>query len=269
MADLMISENHRLVREDIISQTNGYNTSARYIPIATREVLEIIGQKAEDYKIIGFNNTNVRKKDKDGFQKHAVMVEFPNAEMIDGTKMNMILFNSNDRSTSLKIFMGSLRAACSNQCVWGDQIAEPISIRHTNKEWKHSIYSLMDEYEEVQRQTEEMINRMMNRYMSYGDMGRFAERVADEVINPVITGELVDPLELLVSRRPEDHHKDLWRTFNKAQEYTLHGGLTRLVKKEDDEGHLFDTYSKTHVIKDTKKQIDINRQLHSLAMEYL
>ena len=270
MSDLMISENGRLVRQDIISQKNAYgNVSDRYIAIATNDVLDVMREKAGSLKITGFNNANVHKVEKDGFQKHAVMVEFSNAEMIDGTKMNMILFNSNDRSTSLKIFMGSLRAACSNQCVWGDQIAEPVSIRHTKVDWKESIYTLMDAYEETQRKTQEMIKEMMGTYVSYGDIGRLTEKVTKQIIDKNITGHILDPMQLNNAHRKADIGKDMWHTYQRIQYNLLQGGVDRVIDKEDEKGMLFESMSKTHKVTDTTKQIKFNRELHSLVMDTL
>jgi len=266
--DLMIQQNERLVRQDIITQTNGYNVSDRYVAIATQDVLnEIKAYTGVEPIITGFNNANVRKQEKNGFQKHALICEMPNSEMIDGTKMNMILFNSNDRSTSLKIHLGALRMACSNQMVWGEEIAEPVSVRHTNKEWKHSIHTLMDEYEEAQRKTQEMIDRMMNTYMSYGDIGRFTERVYEELLQKDITGSVFDTMQLNSAHRKEDIGKDAWHTFNRVQYNVLNGGVDRIIEKADDNGVLFDVISKTHKVSDSAKQIKFNKQLHNIIME--
>jgi hypothetical protein len=268
--DLMIKENDKLVRQDIITQTGGYNVSNRYVAIATQDILtEIKDYTGSEPRITGFNNANVHKAEKNGFQKHALICEMPNSEMIDGTKMNMILFNSNDRSTSLKIFLGAIRMACSNQCVWGDQIAEPISIRHTNKEWKHSIHTLMDSFVETQRETEEMIKRMMGTYLSYGDMGRLAERVSEEILTPEITGTVFDVTQLNVAHRKEDMGKDAWHTFNRIQYNLLNGGVDRSIMKKDEEGILFDHVSKTYKVTDTSKQIEFNRKLHELTLEMI
>ena len=268
--DLIIKENEKAVRQDIITQTGGYKVSDRYIPIATQDVLnEMKAYTGIEPKIVGFNNANVRKVEKNGFQKHAIIAELPGSEMIDGTKMNIILFNSNDRSTSLKIHMGALRMACSNQLVWGTEIAEPVSIRHTQKEWKYSIHTLMDAYEETQRKTQEMIERMMNNYMSYGDMGRFTERVVEEILEPEITGRIFDPMQLNIAHRSEDTGKNIWNTFNRIQTNLMNGGVERMISKADDAGVLFDVVSKTHKVTDTTKQIDFNKKLHSIAMEMM
>jgi hypothetical protein len=254
---------------DIITNTDTYgNVSNRYVQIETSEIIEEI-QKHNNFQPVNFSSANVRKKDKQNKQKHLLIMQADNAEMLDGTNMQLVIFNSSDRSSALKMYAGAYRMVCANGMVLGNDILEPISIRHTNHEWKNSVQSLMNEYDKVQDETQRMIDAMMNRYMSWGDQGRFAEQVAEEIINPIITGELVDPQQMTIAQRPEDNHKDLWRTFNKTQEYMIQGNLKRLIKKTDDDGHLFETYSQTKKISDVQKQIKSNRQLHEIAMSYL
>ncbi len=131
----MIKENNRLIDQTLINQKEGFQVSSKYIAISTQEVLdEIKSYTLKDPKIIGFNKRNVRKPGKNGYQGHALIAEMPNSLMLDGTNMNMILFNSNDKSSSLKIHLGALRAACSNQLVFGTELFEPTSIRHTQKD---------------------------------------------------------------------------------------------------------------------------------------
>ena len=266
--DLMISQNNRPLDLTLMNQRAGFEVSSKYVPISTQEVLdEIKAYTGIEPKITGFNKRNVRKPGKQGFQGHSLIAEMPDSSMIDGTSMNMILFNSNDRSSALKVHIGAIRAACSNQLVWGDEVTEPLSIRHSQKEWKHSIHTLMDEYEEAQVQTEEMIKRLMNTYMSYGDMGRLTERVAHELLEPEITGTILDPMQLNLVTRKEDAGKTAWHTFNRIQSSIINGGIDRIIPKDNEEGILFDSVSKTHKISDISKQISMNKKLHSIVME--
>ena len=274
MSDLLISKNNKLVRQDIITQNQPYgDVSNRYKPIVTNDVLDIIREVRPDMEIVGFNNANVRIKDKDTKQRHVLMLEFNDAEMIDGTKMNLVLFNSLDRSMSMRLIAGSIRMACSNNIVWADSIMEELRIKHTRQDWQHSVQSLMENFEETQRKTQETINAMMDRYMSYGDSGRFAERVAEEIINPSISGTLLDPKEMLIAQRKEDIGKNLWKNFNIIQEYLSTGNLHRIIEKTDDSDpkhpRLIETISKTHKITDETKRIKLNKQLSEMAMEYL
>lgn len=265
--DLMIKSNKNEVRKDIITQIDGFNVSDRYVPIATQDVIDEIAKQAGEIKITGFNNANVRKPGKDGFQKHAVICELPNSEMIDGTKMNIIIFNSNDRSTSLKIFMGTLRMACSNQMVWGEELTEPVTIRHTQKDWKKSVQYMIDEYEIVKLETEMMIETMLATEVSLGDTVNIIQRVVDEILHPDIVGTIFDPMQLNKADRPEDIGTDAWHLFNRLQYNLINGGIQRVIEKEDDDGILFNHISNTHKVTDVSKQIDFNRRLHTLVLE--
>ncbi len=187
--------------------------------------------------------------------------------------MNMVLFNSSDRSMSLRILAGAIRAVCNNGMVWADSIMQEQRIRHTKEDWKHSIYSLMENFRKSQERAKKSIIAMQGRYMSYGDQGRLAERIAEELINPNITGSLLDPQEMLVAQRKEDVGKNLWLTQNKIQEYMSQGGLHRIIMKEpedgENQGKLIETISKTHKITDEAKRIKMNKKLNEIILEYI
>jgi len=59
--------------------------------------------------------------EKNGFQKHGMHITLPNSEIIPGTSSNIILFNSNDRSSALKLYYGLMRRVCSNGMVLGGE----------------------------------------------------------------------------------------------------------------------------------------------------
>ena len=275
MADLIIGENNNLVKQEIITQQGGYgDVSDKYVSITTQEVLDIIMRVEPEAKVTGWLNANSRKTEKQNFVKHAMMIRMPNSELISGVHSNMVLFNSSDRSSALKLYSGAFRAVCSNGIVFSDtgEDMNTLSIKHTMKEWQSKVYQLMHDYQKNQETTRRMVAAMKDRYVSYGDMGKLAERAAEEILNPMITGSIIDPMELLVSKRKEDTHKDLWTVFNKIQEHILQGGITRIIEKTDEDdtqGRLIEVESNTHKISDPRKQIKANRELHKLAMEFV
>jgi hypothetical protein len=127
----------------------------------------------------------------------------------------------------------------------------------------------MDEYKKQQEDTQRIINKMMKKYVSYGDIGRLNERVAEELINPIITGSVLDPLQLNSAHRKEDLGKDLWHTFQRLQYNLVNGGIDRIIETENENEKLIHKISKTHKITDTKKQIEVNRKLSDIVMEVL
>ena len=256
------------VRKDIITQTEAFgDVSKRYIATSTEDIITEMNH-FHQFAPVGFSNSQLRNNEREGFQKHTIMLEAPDAEMIDGTKMRVVLFNSNDRSTSIRLYLGLYRDACANDCVFGQDFMDPIFIRHTKKDWRSSVRNLMDEYENIQQKTDEMINRMMDKKLSYGDIGRYTERLAS-AMNKEITGEILDPMQFNIAQRQEDTGKDLWSLYQRSQEHVLKGGVDRIIPQFDPEtnARLDPIISKTHVITSDMNKIKMNRMVHDLAYE--
>lgn len=251
---------------NIINNTEPYgNISQRYIPTSTQELIAEIS----DYKqmqAIDFSSANVRKAEKQGKQKHVIMLQGENSELLDGTNLRIVLFNSLDRSSAIKLYIGAYRGICNNGMVFGDDIMEPVSIRHTKQDWKYSIKELMENYDEIQAQTTDMIERMTKKFVSYGDEGRIVHRVAEEFDNE-ISGSILDPMEFNIAKRVEDKGRDLWHTYQRIQGNLMNGGVNRIIEKADDQDQLFSTISKTHKVTDNHKKINFNRRLHKIIME--
>jgi len=245
------------------------DVSSRYIQTSSQDIINEINTYGNEFKPVGFAASNVRKQEKAGKQKHMIMLQEPNAELLDGTTLRLVMFNSSDRSSGIKLYSGAIRDACANSLVFSDDILEPISIIHTKQDWQSSIKELMSRYEESKQKSQEMIQAMMHRYMSAGDMERFSHRVAD-MINEDITGTIIDPMQLNIAQRNADVGKDLWHTFNRHQSGALNGNIRRLIKsKELQELDLGESYSNTHKITNPQKIIQYNQEIHSMAMDLL
>jgi hypothetical protein len=256
------------VDNKIITNTEAWgNVSNKYIATSTQDIIDELS-KYRGVKPVGFSASRVLTQEKHGAQKHMVMLEAEDAEMLDGN-LRIVLFNSHDRSTAIRMYLGFYRDACANDCVFGDDVMTPISIRHTKKDWKYTVFSLMQEYEAIEKRTEDMIQRMMKKYVSYGDIGRFNERVA-EMLNRDITGTILDPTQLNAAHREEDVGKNAWLMYQRAQYNVINGGIDRVVSTiEEDTAIITSSISKTHLVSDAQKQIRYNQQLHKLAMELL
>ena len=111
MADLIIGENGNLVKQEIIQQTGGYgDVSDRYISINTESVMNIITDIEPEAKVTGWLNSNTTIKGKENYVKHAMMIRMPDSELIKGVHSNIVLFNSSDRSSALKLYSGSIQS---------------------------------------------------------------------------------------------------------------------------------------------------------------
>ena len=266
MADLMVKKGViNPIDFNLLNQDEGYNVSNRYQAIPTQNIIDIIDQTAGPTKIVAFNKVNVRKPGKQGFQRHVIMLELPNSKMIDNTSMNIVLYNSNDRSSSVKMFAGSIRAACSNELVWGDLIMPQMNIKHSLVNWQDRIHEMVNKFQEAQQTTQDIIQEAMNKYWSYSDQIRYAHEVAEML---EMEGRLMDPAELNIAHRQEDIPKTAWHTFNRIQYNVINGGMQRLMEIEVN-GIKTTKLNKTHKICDSNKAIKINRQMSDMMIKGL
>jgi len=111
--------------------------------------------------------------------------------------------------------------------------------------------------------TEQEINHMLNKYMTYDQQGRYAQSITD-IINKDITGRIIDPMEFNIAHRVEDVGNDLWHTYQRIQYNVMNGGIQRSIRVEKDI-----TLSNTHKVKDQAKQLKYNLALYDEAKKHL
>jgi len=250
------------INKSIITNKEVYgNVSEKYINTSTEDIITELN-KYMVVKPVGFAASNVRKLDKQNKQKHVIMLEPEDAQMPEGT-LRLVLFNSLDRSTGIRIYLGYYRDACANDCVFGDDIMQPIRIKHTYRNWQSVIAKVADEYQSAKYRTEQTIDQMMNKYLSYGQQGLLTEQIAD-IINKDITGRIIDPLQLNVAHRIEDTGKDVWHTYQRIQYNVMNGGIERIVNHDKEQ-----LVSKTHKVTDQHKQLKYNLEIYNKCKELL
>ena len=248
------------INENIITNKKVYgNVSNKYINTSTEDIITELS-KYMSVKPVGFSASRVRKLEKENKQKHVIMLEPEDAQMPDGT-LRLVLFNSLDRSTSIRIYLGYYRDACSNNCVFGDDIMKPIRIKHTFQGWKDTIARVAAEYQSAKYRSQQTVEQMMSTYLSYGQQGMLVEQVAD-IINRDITGHIIDPLQLNVAHRIEDVGKDAWHTYQRIQYNVMNGGIERYIKIDNEQ-----TISKTHKITDQQKQLKYNLEIYNACKQ--
>ena len=248
------------VNEDIITNKEVYgNVSAKYINTSTEDIIDELS-KYMAIKPVGFSASRVRKLEKENKQKHVIMLEPEDAQMPEGT-LRLILVNSLDSSSAIKIYLGYFRDVCENNCIWGNDIMEPIRIKHTFQGWKDTIAKVANEYQSAKYRSQQTIDEMMNTYLSYGDQGRLVESVAD-IINKDITGRIIDPMQLNIAHRLEDQGKDAWHVYQRIQYNVMNGGIERAIKVDNEQ-----TISKTHKVTDQQKQLKYNLDIYNACKQ--
>ena len=253
----------RTVNLDVLkNDEKALHLSDKYNVIKSSDIVEKFEKKG--FVITDYSEARVRSQDKENKQKHFVRMS-----LADSIKMperpEVILHNSYDGSTALKMYIGMYRFACDNGMVIGDHLSEPLKMKHTNKQWDYLIYKFIEEYDAKINSQQRVVNQMKNIPLDKNKEYEFACRAIElrEDINDV-----VDPMELVQVRRIEDNAMNLWNTFNKVQESII-GGLFQKKFDLEADGET------THIIKKASKLTDVNRimkvnhDLSGLAKDFI
>ncbi len=239
------------------------NTSEKYTLIKTIDVVDRL--KAEGFSVTDYQESRVRKEDKQNKMKHFVRMKY---DTDNGVMREAVIMNSHDGSSSLKLNFGAFVMVCNNQLVFGDSLLPTEKIYHSMKNpWDKidafagNIRDVLDEEKHIR---EEMINYRLSAY----DIEKFAyEAVALREKDMSI---VLDPMAANVARRPEDNNKSLWSTFQRIQENVIKADSYRKLSVVYDEtGDATETYRVAKKLTDHNRIISVNKALHELAMKYI
>ncbi|MFC4250344.1 DUF932 domain-containing protein [Sinimarinibacterium flocculans] len=221
-ADHPLSDDQiRAVAPSIFTESAHESRSDRYSYIPTATVLAKL--RNEGFEPFMVCQTRVRQEDRRDFTKH--MLRLRHASQINGSEANeIILLNSHDGTSSYQMLAGMFRFVCQNGLVCGDTTAD-VRVPHKGDVAERVIegaYEVLSGFERVQQSRDAM--RAIP--LDAGETEVFARSaLALRYDNPAKPAPVTES-QLLIPRRFDDKHSDLWSTFNRVQENLVKGGLS-------------------------------------------
>ncbi|MGF6696928.1 hypothetical protein OKW38_001540 [Paraburkholderia sp. MM5496-R1] len=222
-ADSPLSDDQiRRVAPSIFADGKHESRSERYTYIPTIDVLR--GLRTEGFQPFMICQTRVRDQGKREFTKH--MLRLRHADQITGEEADeIVLLNSHDGTSSYQMLAGTFRFVCQNGMVAGENIAD-IRVPHKGNVVQNVIngaFDVLDGFDLIRVQKEGMRAVELN----LDEQHAFARSALALRYDPA-DAEAAAPVtesQLLVPRRFEDRHDDLWTVFNRVQENLTKGGL--------------------------------------------
>lgn len=221
MVNLIFSRsasNLPLTTEEIVSRapsvfSTTHQMSPRYGQVTTANAIGILAD-------FGFYPVQAAQKGQGRHKAHLLAFASSPLDSTEG-RGEIILYNSHDGSSSLKMFAGFYRFICSNGIVAGDGFEA--RLRHT--------FGTVNGFENLVTSTagrlpllQDMIDNMRSRTISGLDAKDLARTGAafrwtpDKVTDNTV-GDLLD------ARRYDDNGTSLWSVFNHVQEGLIRGGV--------------------------------------------
>lgn len=246
-----------------LHNTEHIATSDKYNTINTAEVVAYM--EKHGFKIAEYRESNFRKEERENKVRHMVRMSIDD---IAGIRRDIVIFNSHDSSTSLRLNFGAYRAVCMNTLVFGDSLLPEMRIKHTMKDPFSRINEYAYSIREILEQEALIRQKMESTRFSAYDIEQFAR--ATIAVREDDLSDILDMNDLNTLQRPEDSGKNLWLTFNRCQENLIKGNYRKLGNTTDIEtGETHRIYKKAKEIKSPAELLRINKSVHELAMEYL
>lgn len=198
--------------------THADHLSRRYQQYSTASLVEPLLSEGWEITTAFQNRTRTRNPE---HAKHLVRITHPTLQLGE-ERLEGLITNSHDGSSSFKFELGAWRIVCSNGLVLGSQFfSVDIHHRRAFEAVKHQAYRLIEKAPEV---------------AAVFDAWKCRETTADERFTLALCGRNlrwdlnapVEPSELLTIRRDEDSGNDLWSVFNRVQENVTQGGILSL-----------------------------------------
>jgi hypothetical protein len=220
-------------------------TSDRYRPVSTLDAMAVLADHG--YRPVQAAQKKSRKASASRYAEH--LIAFAQDHAADGeTRPEIVLYNSHDASSSLKLFGGAFRFICSNGIVAGD--GYEAKARHVGS----SVEGVEDMLRDIVTGLPTMldcIDAMRRTEIDHEQAIDFAYNAAslrwemmpsqDEIAtaDDPLRGSYADrrtARDLLRAYRREDAQPTAWHTFNRAQEALIRGGA-RIASYTDRSPH--------------------------------
>lgn len=230
-----------------------FETSDKYHFVSSIDVINEI--KAHNWHPVSVQQSSVKDEDKEGYQRH--LVRFRHFDDLLSPKENaveLLLFNSHDRSTAFSISAGIYRFVCSNGLVIADSVFESYKIKHIGDRAK-DIDMAIEKITSFKPQLEQKINTLESIELSTGEKEAFAKSSLELRFPKHLE---VDYKDLLIPHIEEDKKDDIYTILNIIQNNLLSGNISGVNKET---GRRFTSREITSIGKDK----DINQGLWDIA----
>ena len=227
--------------------------SDKYHFIPTINVINEI--KKNNWYPVSVSEAKVRDEDKEGYQQHLVRFRhFDDLLLPPENAVELLLFNSHDRSKSFSISAGIYRFVCANGLVIAESVFESYKIKHLGDR-ENDVASAVANITAIKSKLMEKIETLESIELSQLEKESFARSAMPLRFEKHLQ---VDYQDLLVPHRDEDSNSDLYTVLNVIQENLLRGNISGTNKET---GRRFTSREITSISKD----VDVNQGLWDIA----
>ena len=230
-----------------------FEASEKYHFISTISVVDEI--RSYGWYPVSASESSVRDEAKDGFQQHCVRFRQLDDFLNPGESvLELLLFNSHDRSKKFSISAGVYRFVCANGLVIADSVFDSYDIKHIGDK-ENEVKSAVDNIVKAKEKIMDKITLFENTMLNESEKESFARAAIPLRFEKHLQ---VNYEDLLEPNRISDDKSDLYTVFNTIQEHLIRGNISGVNKIT---GRKFTSKE----IKSISTDVQINKSLWQMA----
>ena len=242
------------------------NTSDKYKPISTKEVTDFFLNNG--FHLSGYQQANTIKPDYHGKSKHIVRLRPLSAYNSQGELISkqgtpeIVIYNSHNKYTSLKLNIGIYRLICANGMVMGDEFFQG-KVNHIGQNLNQNLEELLVATKEKFKEVYATIDKLQSTQLDLTNQRQLVEAAFNtrkSSDKQFLTFE--DIKKNLQPTRLMDEPKDLYTQMNILQEKLIRGGFQYSFRNDKNQV----STKKFNRTNDITAQEKINKNLFNYAM---
>ena len=253
--------------------------SDRYAHITTTDILDVL--RGDGWQLNDGNQARSRIAGKEAHTKHLLRLSHPNVSgrseggIANAVHPQVVVLNSSDGTSSLRMMLGMFRMACANGIITGDTMRE-FRVGHRGVGLQEKVLAHAATLRDQTAQMLDVVDRWRATPVGGADVRDFAaaairlrspdavplfgsifDRRTAERVHHVAGGTFINAV------RSSDVEDNLWNVFNRAQESLINGRYRQIKPLEDG------TWKASNVRRVTSltKSVKLNQEIWNLASQ--
>ena len=250
--------------------------SPSYAHVTTTDILDVL--QSDGWELDDANQARSRIPGKEAHTKHLMRLSHPNVSGRDeggGVKPQVVVLNSSDGTSSLRMMMGMFRMACANGLITGDTMRE-FRVGHRGVGLQEKVLAHAATLRDQTAQMLDVVDRWRATPVTKEDVQDFAaaairlrsspdavplfgvwDPVTAERVQHVAGYQFINPV------RSSDSEDNLWNVFNRAQESLINGRYRQIKPLENGDWKA----SSVRRVTSLTKSVKINQDIWDLASQ--
>lgn len=242
--------------------TSSTNVSENYTFLSTEAAHAVLAD-------FGFFESRYRQsktpQHNQGFQRHISIFERETDADEDG-RFNLLLLNSHDGTSSLRLEAGYFRLICENQLGSGDVGARIIHRGDVIGKFANTVPLVINQMETF-KEVKALLRDKVLSYDAQAVLARLALELRGVKLDTLDVWQTErNMLNILSCRRSSDRGNNAWRIFNAVQENVVKGGV-RLYQNKGTVEAPKDVLRKLRPLSNVERTLDANNELTECVIQ--